>query len=53
MMLLDDSSFNTEVEKMFEDDFANSREVRASEYTDRNFFFRLSVKIARLFAPIQ
>ena len=38
---------------MFEEDFANSREVSASEYTDRNFFFRFFVKIARLFAPIQ
>lgn len=52
-MLLVDKEFAGEVEKMLEDDFAKSREVAASEYTQASLWFRLMVRLARLLAPVQ
>lgn len=51
--LVTDSTFTREVEEMFETDFASSRRVRAREYSDRPFWFRLAVRLARLTSPIQ
>ena len=47
-----DQDFAAEVEQMFLDDFAASREMRSSDYADRSFWFRLAVRLARLTAPI-
>jgi cardiolipin synthase len=52
-MLFEDKEFAREVESMLEDDFSRSRLVSASEYTGRSLLFRLSVRVARLMAPVQ
>jgi cardiolipin synthase len=52
-MLLVDREFAGNVEKMLQQDFANSREVSASEYTEASLWFRLVVRVARLLAPVQ
>jgi cardiolipin synthase len=52
-MLFADRAFNQQVAEMLESDFAQSRWVSAVEYTEASFPFRLAVRTARLFAPIQ
>ncbi len=52
-MIIIDEAFASEVEAMLEQDFAVSRRVVASEYTDRHWWFRFKVRAARLMAPIQ
>ncbi len=47
-----DSVFTQEVEDMFEADFASSRQVTAKELSEKSFLFRMGVKFARLFDPI-
>jgi len=47
-----DPAITAEVEKMFEDDFQQSREMAANEYDDKPFLFRLAVRVARLSSPI-
>ncbi len=51
--LVADERFAREVEEMFEGDFARSREVGPEEYSERSFWFRLAVRLARLTAPVQ
>lgn len=48
-----DSTFAAEVERMFLDDFAKSREMEPGEYAAKPWYFRLGVRLARLTAPIQ
>jgi cardiolipin synthase len=48
-----ESAFVTDVEKMFEADFARSRQMRSGELEEKSFWFKLGVKLARLTAPIQ
>ena len=52
-MLLVDRDFAREVEAMLVKDFANSREIAATDYTEASFWFRLAVRVARMLAPIQ
>jgi cardiolipin synthase len=52
-MLLVDQDFARDVEAMLEEDFADSREVHATDYTEASLWFRLTVRVARLLAPIQ
>ncbi|MBD3871452.1 MAG: cardiolipin synthase [Acidobacteria bacterium] len=47
-----DGDFAAEVEQMFLDDFATSREMQSSDFADRSFWFKLAVSLARLTAPI-
>lgn len=47
-----DPDFVTEVERMFEDDFARSRLMEPGEYDRKPWYFRLGVRLARLTAPI-
>ena len=47
-----DEDFASEVERMFLDDFALSREVQPGDYSDRSFWFRLAVRLSRLAAPV-
>ena len=47
-----DDEFAAEVERMFEADFANSEAVGDGEYADKPFWFRLSVRLARLTSPL-
>lgn len=44
--------FAAEVERMFLDDFAASREMRPGEYASRPFWFKLAVRVARLASPV-
>lgn len=50
--LVADSSFVAEVAQMLENDFSRAR-LGPGEYSDRPFWFRLAVRLARLTAPIQ
>lgn len=50
--LVTDEDFAAEVEQMFLDDFAASREMQASDYADRSLWFKLAVRLARLTAPL-
>jgi cardiolipin synthase len=52
-MLLVDKDFASEVKAMLDEDFANSREASATDYTEASFWFRFKVRIARLLAPVQ
>lgn len=52
-ILLVDNAFAQDVETMLKEDFANSREVAATEYTEAPLWFRLIVRVCRLLAPIQ
>lgn len=44
--------FAKQVEAMLEADFAHCREVGVSDYTGRPWWFRLGVRVSRLFSPI-
>jgi cardiolipin synthase len=48
-----DPDFVEQVEQMFVDDFARSREMQPGDYTDKSFWFKLGVRLARLTAPVQ
>ena len=52
-MLLEEQAFAQSVKAMLQTDFENSRLASAAEYSDRSLPFRFSVRLARLFAPIQ
>jgi len=51
--LLGGQEFIGEVEQMFLDDFAKSREMESDEYDAKPWYFKFGVKLARLTAPIQ
>lgn len=44
--------FGASVEKMLLDDFAECREVGFEDYAGRKWWFRLGVRLARLFSPV-
>jgi cardiolipin synthase A/B len=46
------AKFIQQIAAMFDDDFAVSRVIQRQEYESRSLLFRLSARIARLFAPI-
>ena len=48
-----DPDLAAQVEAMFLEDFAHSREMAPGDYRDRSFWFRLAVRLARLMSPIQ
>ncbi len=52
-LLFADKSFAATVADMFEKDFANSRPAPADELKKSSLLFRFSVRLARLFAPVQ
>jgi len=47
-----DEIFAAEVEHMFLDDFAASREMQTGDFADRSFWFKLGVRLTRLTAPV-
>lgn len=47
-----DRKFNSEVERMFLEDFANSRLMEPAEADEKSFWFRLLVRLARLTSPM-
>ena len=48
-----DSAFASEMEKMFEADLKNSREMHYQELNEKFVGFKLAARLARLTAPIQ
>jgi cardiolipin synthase len=48
-----DSVFTSEVEAMFLEDLASSRQMMPGDYDNKSFWFKLAVRLARLTAPIQ
>jgi len=48
-----DPAFAAEIERMLEADFAKSRLMAPGEYDEKPWWFRFSVKLARLTSPIQ
>ena len=52
-MAFADAEFAGQVRRMLEQDFADAKLVKAQELKDRGFWFRFSVRCARLMAPIQ
>ncbi len=50
--LVADRGFASQVERMFLDDVAVSREMRPGETEQRPFWFRLGVNLARLTSPV-
>jgi cardiolipin synthase len=52
-MLLAEQAFAQSVKAMLQTDFENSRLASAAEYSNRSLPFRFSVRLSRLFAPIQ
>lgn len=51
-VVLRDRRFAGEVETMLRDDFAGAQPVSVAEFAERSLWFRSSVRLARLFAPI-
>ena len=52
-MVFIDETFARKVEAMLKADFAKSRRVPVTDYTERSLMFRLPVRAARLLAPVQ
>jgi len=52
-MMIVDEEFGARVKAMFEQDFANSRMVERGELEAKALWFKFSVRVARLMAPIQ
>lgn len=48
-----DTTFCQQVEQMLDDDFSHSILVKADEYTNKPFWYRLAVRCARLLSPLQ
>ncbi len=51
--LISDPAFAAQIEAMFLDDFARSREMTKSDIDDHSFWFRLATRLARLTSPVQ
>ncbi|MCP4902803.1 MAG: hypothetical protein GY906_38060 [bacterium] len=47
-----DEKFAAEVEQMFLNDFAASREMQPDDYANKSYWFKLGVQLARLSSPI-
>jgi cardiolipin synthase len=50
--LVIDSKFASDVEEMFEQDFAESRIMESDEFDNKSFWFKLAVRTSRLAAPV-
>lgn len=50
--LIADNSFAQEIERMFENDFSHSYEVKIAEMEKKPLLFKLSTRLARLTAPV-
>lgn len=47
-----DPDFTAQVERMFEEDFANARLVGTDELHEKSLLFRIGVRLARLTSPV-
>ena len=50
--LVASAEFASQVERMFEDDFADSRLMEAGELDAKPYWFKVAVRVARLAAPV-
>jgi cardiolipin synthase len=50
--LIADKEFAASIQKMLEDDFRNSYEIKIAEIQQQSFFFKLATHLARLTSPI-
>ena len=50
---VDDPGFNSEVARMLEQDFADSRPVAKGEFESKSSWFRFWSRVSRLTAPVQ
>jgi len=53
ILAVEDRNFAKEVEKMLENDFANSKIIPKGTLASKPFLFRLASRVSRLLAPIQ
>lgn len=51
--VLSEPGFVSQVEEMFEADFAKSRQMVPEDLHNRSFWFKLAVRLARLTSPVQ
>lgn len=51
-LLFADREFNERVESMLNEDFTRCRQADAAEFDQRSLLFRVTVKVARLLAPV-
>ena len=52
-MVIESPDFARQVEAMLTADFTQARLSKASELTDRGFWFRFATRACRLMAPVQ
>ena len=52
-VIVNDQKFAQEVEQMFTEDFALSREMTKSDVNDKSYWFKLGTRLARLTSPVQ
>ena len=52
-VIVSDQTFAQEVEQMFTEDFALSREMTKSDVDDKSYWFKLGTRLARLTSPVQ
>lgn len=53
ILAVEDRAFATEVGKMLENDFANSKKIPKGSLASKPFLFRLASRVSKLLAPIQ
>ena len=53
IIAVEDRQFATGLERMFENDFSNSKEIPKGALATKSFLFRLASRVSRLLAPIQ
>ncbi len=51
-LVIRDAAFGAKVENMLKDDIDDSKEVKATSYSEKAFHFRLASRISRLLSPI-
>ncbi len=51
--IVSNTGFNAEVSRMLENDLAHSKQTHSNVLADKPFWFRLSVRLSRMLAPIQ
>ena len=50
--LIGDGKFASQVEQMFNDGFASSRQMQADDYVSKPLWFKFAVRVCRLMSPV-
>jgi cardiolipin synthase len=53
VVMVTDTAFSSQVDAMMKQDFARSTRVDLAEYRQRPWWFKTSVRLARLFSPVE